>query len=559
MTYPVALSLTHSIPIDHQIKEWYPGDGDPWHYLWAFWYFKRGLSTFPPHLFWTDLVFYPVGFEIPFLTGIGAILVPAALLVPLVGLILTYNLLWLLSFVLAGYGMYLLGRYLFQDRLIAAFCGYVFMFSSYRMMHALEHLPLVMPSFLIPLFALWLFKAVDEPTTKHWVFCALVLAASAGISWYCTVSLLIYLAIFALCFARRHWSRIRIQGHLGSLAVAMLVLAVTASPFVLPLLISPARDSIVTRQLTESSVYSADLLAFFMPGPRNPVFGRLVEPIYERLTGNPYEQTVYLGYILLALSVFGALRSAGDKARFFRVVAVIYFVLALGPFLHVAGRYQFPVGGEVVSIPLPYLLLHYIPYVDDVAFQLRKCLARPGGHGWLRTLGDPRSARDAAVESGADRRPAAGRDHRVGRRADPADQRARPASLFGDRRASRIVHGPGAPAGLAHHQVPLLPDHSRTAHARGSSGQAAGEIFDLSRRSPIDSPSPRSEAPSRAAGARLMPAGTLSALPRSSVSVTSSFTANTWIAPSSRSWTGSSRITLPTSGGGWMAASSCTR
>jgi hypothetical protein len=150
--------------------------------------------------------------------------------VPLVGLILTYNLLWLLSFVLAGYGMYLLGRYLFQDRLIAAFCGYVFMFSSYRMMHALEHLPLVMPSFLIPLFALCLFKAVDEPTTKHWVFCALVLAVSAGISWYCTVSLMIYLAIFALCFARHHWSRIRTQGHLGSLVVAMLVLIATPPP-----------------------------------------------------------------------------------------------------------------------------------------------------------------------------------------------------------------------------------------------------------------------------------------------------------------------------------------
>lgn len=366
MTYPVALSLTRSIPIDHQIEDWYPGDGDPWHYLWAFWYFKRGLSTFPPHLFWTDLVFYPIGFEIPFLTGIGAILLPAALLVPLVGLILTYNLLWLLSFVLAGYGMYVLGRYLFQDRLIAAFCGYVFMFSSYRMMHALEHLPLLMPSFLVPLFALCLFKAVDEPTTKHWVLCALVLAASAGMSWYCTVSLLIYLAIFALCFARHHWSRIRIQGHLGSLAVATLVLVATASPFVLPLLISPARDSIVSRQLAESGVYSADLLAFFTPGPRNPVFGRFVGPIYERFTGNPYEQTVYLGYILLALALFGAFRSVGDKARLFKVVAVTYFVLALGPFLHVNGRHQFAVGGDVVSIPLPYLLLHYIPFVNGV-------------------------------------------------------------------------------------------------------------------------------------------------------------------------------------------------
>ena len=94
-------------------------------------------------------------------------------------------------------------------------------------------------------------------------------------SWYCTVSLVIYLAIFALCFARRHWSRIQIRGHLGPLVVAMLVLVATSSPFVLPLLISPARDSIVSRPLTESSIYSADLLAFFTPGPRNPVFEKL--------------------------------------------------------------------------------------------------------------------------------------------------------------------------------------------------------------------------------------------------------------------------------------------
>ena len=105
MTYPVARHAAHAIPIDHQITDWYPGDGDPWHYLWAFWYFKRALSAFPPHLFWTDLVFYPIGFEIPFITGIGAILVPAGLLEPVAGLTLTYNLLWLSSFVLAGYAI----------------------------------------------------------------------------------------------------------------------------------------------------------------------------------------------------------------------------------------------------------------------------------------------------------------------------------------------------------------------------------------------------------------------------------------------------------------------
>lgn len=366
MTYPVSLFLTNSIPMDHQIKDWYPGDGDPWQFLWAVWYVKRALATFSPQLLWTDLVFYPIGFEMPFITGIGAILAPAALLASLVSLTLTYNLLWILSFVLAGYGTYLLARHLFPDRLVAFFCGHVFMFSSYRMVHAREHLPLLMASLLVPLFALCLFKAIEQPTTKRWVLCALVWGASAGTWWYCTISLFIYLAVFAVLRTRGRWPKNLTARHLRSVTVALLVLVVAAAPFVLPLMISPARDSIVTRSLTESTMFAADLLAFFVPSPTNPVFGKLTGPIYRRLSGNPYEQTVYLGYILLVLAVLGVLRSSKEKTRLFVVAAVTFFVLALGPFLHVYGQYRFPLDGEELSVPLPYLLLHYIPFVNGV-------------------------------------------------------------------------------------------------------------------------------------------------------------------------------------------------
>src|SRR5262245_15420499 len=130
MTYPVALHPAGAIPMDHRIEGWYPGDGDPWHYLWAFWYFRRALLTFPPNPFWTDLVFYPVGFDMPFVTGVGAILLPAALLAPLLGLTLTYNVLWIASFVLAGYATYRLVDHLLRDQLIAFLSGHLFMFSS---------------------------------------------------------------------------------------------------------------------------------------------------------------------------------------------------------------------------------------------------------------------------------------------------------------------------------------------------------------------------------------------------------------------------------------------
>jgi hypothetical protein len=366
MTLPVALSLGSAIPIDHQIKDWYPGDGDPWHYLWGFWYFTRAFTTFPPHPFWTDLVFYPIGFQIPFLTGVGAILLPAALLAPVLGLTLTYNVLWLLSFVLAGYTMYLLARELFHDRLVAFFCGHLFMFSSYRMIHAREHLPLLLASFLVPVFVLSLSRAIARPTTGRCAVPALVLAISAGISWYCTIALAIYLAVFVVVVLRDRRLRASSRPPARAVAVAVVVVAVAAAPFVLPMAVSPVRDNILIRTLRESTWFSADLLAFFVPSPANPVFGKLTAAIYEHFTGNPYEQTVYLGYVLLGLALWGVLRASRGQTRLFVAVAATFFVLALGPFLHVDGRYQFPVDGETVSVPLPYLLLRYVPFVNGM-------------------------------------------------------------------------------------------------------------------------------------------------------------------------------------------------
>lgn len=395
LTYPVILAPHQSIPMDPQIEGWFPGDGDPWHYVWGIWYVGKAFSTFPPPLLWTDLVFFPIGFDIPFLPGVGLILGPGALLQSVFGLVLTYNLLWWLSFSLAGYATYLLARHLVADRIVAFVCGCLFAFSSYRLIHSVEHLPILMASFLVPSFALAFLRAARQPTSGRYAWCALVLAASAGISWYCTVTLLVFLGISVLVL---WW-----QSGLGAvravrvvpIVAGLVVFAVAVSPFVLPLIISPARDSIVDRPLVEFSDYSADLLAFFVPSPRNPLFGRLTASLYERFTGNPYEQTVYLGYVLMALAALGVLTTTRAATRLFRVSAAAAFVLALGPFLHVAG--------EVSRVPLPYLLLRYVPFVRGArvpsrfaellllslivlaAYGLAKACARVGGRGraWL--------------------------------------------------------------------------------------------------------------------------------------------------------------------------------
>jgi hypothetical protein len=355
LTYPLVRRAARAVPIDPQIAGWYPGDGDPWHYLWGIWYVGRALSTFPPPLLGTDLVFFPLGWDIPFLPGVGLILGPGALLAPVVGLVLTYNILWWLSFALAGWAMSLLVRHLVADRIVAFVCGALFAFSTYRQIHSVEHLPIVMASFLLPLFALALLRAEQAPTVRRGVACALVLAASTGISWYCTVSLLVFLGLAVLVLWWERGLRAIARAPLAPWLAGLGALVAAASPFVLPLLLSPARDSIVDRPLTDASEFSADLLAFFVPSPRNPVFGSLTEPLYRRFTGNPYEQTVYLGAVLLALAALGALAVRGTARRLFGVTAVSAFVLALGPFLHVAG--------ETLRVPLPYLLLRHVPLV----------------------------------------------------------------------------------------------------------------------------------------------------------------------------------------------------
>lgn len=353
LSYPLVVAPHRSIPMDPQIEGWFPGDGDPWHYVWGIWYVARAFSTFPPPLLWTDLVFFPIGWEIPFLPGVGLILGPGALLRSVFGLVLTYNVLWWLSFALAGHATYLLARHLVGDRAVAFVCGGLFAFSSYRQIHSVEHLPIVMASFLVPLFALAVLRAARRPTSGPYAMCALVLAASAGISWYCTIALLVFLAIAALVLSWPSPFR-ALRARVVPIVVGLVVFGLAVSPFVLPLILSPARDAIVDRPLAEASDFSADLLAFVVPSPRNPVFGGLTGSLYARFTGNPYEQTVYLGYVVLGLAAVG-IASSWAATRLFRVTAATAFVLALGPFLHVAG--------EVSSLPLPYLLLRHVPFV----------------------------------------------------------------------------------------------------------------------------------------------------------------------------------------------------
>jgi hypothetical protein len=79
--------------------------------------------------------------------------------------------------------------------------------------------------------------------------------------------------------------------------------------------------------------------------------------------------TVFLGYVTLALAFLGVLvtRRAQRDARPWIWSALVFGVLALGPLLQIGGHYRFSLDNllpEGVVVPLPFVLLHYIPFLN---------------------------------------------------------------------------------------------------------------------------------------------------------------------------------------------------
>jgi hypothetical protein len=75
--------------------------------------------------------------------------------------------------------------------------------------------------------------------------------------------------------------------------------------------------------------------------------------------GRTTEQFIFVGFTPLLLAGLGATRKRFKTLWF--VALAFFFVMALGPVLHINGRATFT--DFEVSIPLPYILLYYFPFV----------------------------------------------------------------------------------------------------------------------------------------------------------------------------------------------------
>jgi hypothetical protein len=354
MTYPLSLRLSSHLA----------GSGDDmWLFQWNNWWLRKALlEGLDPYF--TPFLFHPRGVSLVYHnfswlnTGIWLVLEPV------VGAVAAYNVTFLLTFVISGYGTYVLVFYLTRSRAAAFVAGLVFAFSPYHLSQ-FNHPNLISVQWL-PFCLLFLIRTVrgdavlqpegeGRPARGRWrdVLLCIVFLVLTGLSrWQLLVFAAILMALYvgySLLFERTRWSKWTV---LALMAIG-LGTAVCISPLTYPLVAGLADEDTASEILTEQQDWAqTDLLAYVVPNRFHPLFGAQVMPIYERFRKNR-GHIAFLGYSVLLLAGYGVLR-ARRSTLYWMLAAVCLVLLALGPVLRFNGR-LYP------GIPMPYHLLGWLP------------------------------------------------------------------------------------------------------------------------------------------------------------------------------------------------------
>ncbi len=399
LTWPVALKLSSEVP----------GGGDAWQNIWNLWWVKESLVNLHTNPYHTNLLYYPDGVSLYLHTLVltaGLIGIPLQLLG--LNLIATYNLILLSSFVLAGYGAYLLCNYLTGNRMASFVGGIVFAFSPYHFAHMFGHMNLVSLQWM-PFYVLLLLKAIDahgwrtedgpagnqsairnpqsaigtsairnpQSATVSWrglllaIGAGALLAVNAYTDWLYGLFMAMLTGVIlawkllmpserrAIAAAGVGW--VEAGARLALLGVTFLALT---APILFPTL-AEASKGYAQQPPEEILFYSSDLVGAFLPSELNPIWGNAIAhrvdamPPYLPLK-NPSERVVFLGYSVLALSAVGLWRLRRNRhVLLWAFIALLMWLFSLGPILQVAGKSQFTV--FKVTVPLPYLLLFKLP------------------------------------------------------------------------------------------------------------------------------------------------------------------------------------------------------
>lgn len=350
LTYPAILKInTHII-----------GHGDATGEVGFLWWFDKAIFALGVNPLHNTYIFHPLGADVNDCVFIGLALAP---LTHLFGAVVSYNTYVLLTFVLSGFGMYLLVKYLTNDMYASFIAGVVYAFSPVHFAHALGHLHILSNQW-IPFYVLFLMKMVRDKNKVDTYLCAIFFSLTAITSWTMGVFALVFSVIYLSYIFLTDRKTLILSDFFKKVALFGLIAAILIIPFGMVIIKNMITNPLMIKSLSEKIIYSADIFGFLIPAPFHPIFGAYTLPVYKHFTGNFSENTVYIGYTVLLFAIYAVWKKKNEIVRIFAISTLIFLILSLGPVLHVHGQWQ--VTGHNLTIMLPGILMHYCPILSMI-------------------------------------------------------------------------------------------------------------------------------------------------------------------------------------------------
>jgi hypothetical protein len=334
--------------------------------FWNSWHAAtaHGWSDF----FFTHQIRFPEGANLTYHSFAWPQVFAVALLSRIFGtefatLVMLHNLTLLATFPLAAAAMFYLARHLLggvPDNELArdagaAVAGFIFAFNPWHVAQVMHHAHVSGIEFL-PLFVLCYLLALTRKSYGWLAVAAAMEALNALSCWYFFFYVLYFMCFHLLVLRVRdgRWPR---GWMLAAPALCSGGAALIVSPWLVPMAAAGLTSSVY---YVGNNMFVADLAAL-LAFPPTHLLARYGAGLYVALTGNPWEGTVYLGLVNLAVLAWAITRrgNGGKRLLAYALGGMIFFaVIAGGETLHVAGH--------VTLLPLPGIILSKLPFVANV-------------------------------------------------------------------------------------------------------------------------------------------------------------------------------------------------
>jgi hypothetical protein len=378
----LALALILTYPLVTQFGDHVPGTTtwsmDEYGYVWNNWWFKHAIFDLQTNPFQTNYLLYPIGTS---LILYAFTLLHVLLGLPIqfaFGLIPASNTELIFAFVMCGYGTYLLVSYLLRNSqfpirnselgirhydLAAFVAGSLFAFSSNRFVYAsLGHYNIVAAEWM-PFYILFLVKTVREPKWKN----ALLAGLFAAFALYTEATHGVLLFLFTLGYLILSWRQVVQRTVLARLVVVGATAVILFAPLLIPTVNEILNSGYTLPGWGHSEKLLVDLFGFFSPTALQPLYRNWVSELDQVRRGVARFSdinTVFLGYFTLILATLAAIRFR-QVLSVWIVSAITFAIFSLGPLLHINGKSVFDFDGLSATFPMPFLLLHYIPFIRE--------------------------------------------------------------------------------------------------------------------------------------------------------------------------------------------------